>query len=232
MRLDKYISENTAYSRSQTKELIIKGKVFVNGIKVIKTDLQINEDIDEIVVGTDLVEHYKEYYIIMNKPKDTISTTDLTVKNSIMYLLEEKIRKRVFPVGRLDKDTTGLILLTSDGDFNHALMAPKRKINKKYRVIVDKALKYELIKKIESGIDIGGYITKEAKLEILSEFECLLSIQEGKFHQVKRMFDTLDYKVIELHRESIGLLKLDSDLKPGQYRMLTQKEKEMSLQME
>ena len=227
IRLDKYISDNTRFSRSESRDLIKRFQIAVDGKAINKIDYKVDPVKHSITIFGKPVEYNKQYYLIMNKPSGYVSTTDLEVKESVMYLIEEKVRKRVFPVGRLDKDTTGLLLFTSDGDFNHMLMAPKKKVNKTYDVTLDKPLEEGLEETFLKGIDIGGYVTKESQMKKIDECRALLTIQEGKFHQVKRMFEAVGFTVIKLHRLSVGSLELDGDLKPGEYRKLTDIELEL-----
>ena len=174
---------------------------------------------------------YQKYiYIMMNKPKNVVSATEDAVEKTVVDILEEKDRMhKVFPVGRLDKDTEGLMLLTNDGELAHKLISPKKDVEKKYYVEVSGKLKDEYIKIVENGLIIdGGYKCKSARLEILESIEeksrANIFITEGKFHQVKRMMKALGTTVTYLKRLSIGSLKLDENLKLGEYRYLTEKE--------
>nr|WP_276939592.1 16S rRNA pseudouridine(516) synthase [Helcococcus sueciensis] len=163
---------------------------------------------------------------MLNKPQGVISATK-DYSKTVIDLLEEKYQnKDIFPVGRLDKDTEGFLLLTNDGKLAHELLSPKKKVNKKYFARVEKGLKKEDIQVFENGVylDKENYLTKPAKLEILSDNEAYITIQEGKYHQVKRMFHAVDNSVIYLKRISMGELSLDENLKLGEYRELTDEE--------
>ena len=174
---------------------------------------------------------YQKYsYIMMNKPKNVVSATEDAIEKTVVDILEEKDRiNKVFPVGRLDKDTEGLMLLTNDGELAHKLISPKKDVEKKYYVEVSGELKEEHIELIKDGLTIdGGYKCKSARLEILESSKersrAYIFITEGKFHQVKRMMKSLATTVTYLKRLSIGTLILDENLKLGEYRYLTEEE--------
>ena len=218
MRLDKFISTTTTLSRAEAKKVIKKG-ILIND-KLIKTpDYKIDEFKDQ-----------KYVYIMMNKPKDTVSATEDAIERTVVDILRDEDRiYKVFPVGRLDKDTEGLMLLTNDGEVAHKLISPKKDVEKKYYVEVSGELKNEHLKIIKEGVILeDGYRCKPARLEILDSSEgnskANIFITEGKFHQVKRMMKSLGATVTYLKRLSIGSLKLDENLKLGEYRYLTDDE--------
>ncbi len=229
MRLDKYISSITIFSRAETKKIIKKG-VLVNNVLVKQSDYQINEVSDEVIINGEKLVYQKYVYIMMNKPGNIISATEDKKETTVVDILDEKDRLfNPFPVGRLDKDTEGLMLLTNDGDLAHKLISPKKDVIKKYYVEVDGKLKDEHMESIKDGIVLeDGYKTKCATLEILdvSDYKssAYISITEGKFHQVKRMMKALGVNVTYLKRLSIGTLVLDEKLKLGEYRYLTDTE--------
>ena len=229
MRLDKYISSITIFSRAETKKIIKKG-VLVNNVLVKQSDYQINEVSDEVIINGEKLVYQKYVYIMMNKPGNIISATEDKKETTVVDILDEKDRLfNPFPVGRLDKDTEGLMLLTNDGDLAHKLISPKKDVIKKYYVEVDGKLKDEHMESIKDGIVLeDGYKTKCATLEILdvSDYKssAYISITEGKFHQVKRMMKALGVNVTYLKRLSIGPLVLDEKLKLGEYRYLTDTE--------
>lgn len=224
IRIDKWISDATQYSRSEVKNFFKYNKVKVNGEIVKKSGYKVDTEKDQIELFNEILEYEEFVYLMLNKPKGYISATLTDGEKTIMELLDLKYQKRLFPVGRLDKDTEGLILLTNDGKFSHQLMHPNKKVSKIYYVEVDENLKSDLVSAFINGVDIGDYVTKEARLEILSEKTCTLEIQEGKFHQVKRMFSAFDYEVVYLKRIQIGDLKLDENLKLGESRKLNKEE--------
>ncbi|WP_314083888.1 16S rRNA pseudouridine(516) synthase [uncultured Gemella sp.] len=229
MRLDKFISTTTTLSRAEAKKIIKKG-ILINDILVKSPDYKIDEINDQVIVNGDRLFYQKYVYIMMNKPQNVISATDDAIDKTVVDLLEEKDRiYKVFPVGRLDKDTEGLMLLTNDGDLAHKLISPKKDVEKKYYVEVSGKLKEEHLVLVKEGLVIDeGYKCKSARLEIIESSEvnsiAYIYITEGKFHQVKRMMKALGTTVTYLKRLSIGTLELDKNLKLGEYRYLTDKE--------
>ena len=225
MRLDKFISTTTTLSRAEAKKVIKKG-ILIND-KLIKTpDYKIDEFKDQVIVNGNRLVYQKYVYIMMNKPKDTVSATEDAIERTVVDILRDEDRiYKVFPVGRLDKDTEGLMLLTNDGELAHKLISPKKDVEKKYYVEVSGELKNEHLKIIKEGVILeDGYRCKPARLEILDSSEANIFITEGKFHQVKRMMKSLGATVTYLKRLSIGSLKLDENLKLGEYRYLTDDE--------
>ena len=229
MRLDKFISTTTTLSRAEAKKVIKKG-ILIND-KLIKTpDYKIDEFKDQVIVNGNRLVYQKYVYIMMNKPKDTVSATEDAIERTVVDILRDEDRiYKVFPVGRLDKDTEGLMLLTNDGELAHKLISPKKDVEKKYYVEVSGELKNEHLKIIKEGVILeDGYRCRPARLEILHSNEgnskANIFITEGKFHQVKRMMKSLGATVTYLKRLSIGSLKLDENLKLGEYRYLTDDE--------
>ena len=229
MRLDKFISTTTTLSRAEAKKIIKKG-ILINDILVKSPDYKIDEINDQVIVNGNRLFYQKYVYIMMNKPQNVISATEDAIDKTVVDLLEEKDRiYKVFPVGRLDKDTEGLMLLTNDGELAHKLISPKKDVEKKYYVEVSGELKEEHLELVKDGLVIDeGYKCKSARLEILESSKVKsianIYITEGKFHQVKRMMKALDTTVTYLKRLSIGTLELDKNLKLGEYRYLTDKE--------
>lgn len=229
MRLDKFISSTTTLSRAEAKKIIKKG-ILIND-KLIKTpDYKVDEFNDQVIVDGKRLVYQKYVYIMMNKPKDTVSATEDAIEKTVVDILKEEDRiHKVFPVGRLDKDTEGLMLLTNDGELAHRLISPKKDVVKKYYVEVSGELKEEHIPIVEDGVTLeDGYKCKPARLEILESSEdksrANIYITEGKFHQVKRMMKSLGTTVTYLKRLSIGELLLDENLVLGEYRYLTNEE--------
>ena len=229
MRLDKFISTTTTLSRAEAKKVIKKG-ILIND-KLIKTpDYKIDEFKDQVIVNGNRLVYQKYVYIMMNKPKNTVSATEDEIERTVVDILRDEDRiYKVFPVGRLDKDTEGLMLLTNDGELAHKLISPKKDVEKKYYVEVSGELKNEHLKIIKEGVILeDGYRCKPARLEILDSSEgnskANIFITEGKFHQVKRMMKSLGTTVTYLKRLSIGSLKLDENLKLSEYRYLTDDE--------
>lgn len=229
MRLDKFISTTTTLSRAEAKKIIKKG-ILINDILIKSPDYKVDEFNDQVIVNGNRLVYQKYVYIMMNKPKNTVSATEDEIERTVVDILRDEDRiYKVFPVGRLDKDTEGLMLLTNDGELAHKLISPKKDVEKKYYVEVSGELKNEHLKIIKEGVILeDGYRCKPARLEILDSSEgnskANIFITEGKFHQVKRMMKSLGTTVTYLKRLSIGSLKLDENLKLSEYRYLTDDE--------
>ena len=227
IRLDKYLADMSIGTRSEVKKLISKGSVTVNDIKIKKPETKIDTKKDMVICqGTDV--SYKEFeYYMLNKPQGVISATEDINQSTVLDLIDSR-RKDLFPVGRLDKDTEGLLLITNDGQLCHSLLAPGKHVDKVYYARIDGIVTEKDVKAFEDGLDIGddklalpGYL-KILKSDNISEIE--LTIHEGRFHQVKRMFKAVGKEVIYLKRLSMGNLTLDPDLKPGEYKELKKDE--------
>ncbi|MGM9551826.1 MAG: pseudouridine synthase [Clostridia bacterium] len=224
MRLDKLVSDAIGITRKDAKNLIKKGLVSINGEIIKDAGCDVNERASLSVNGKE-AEYKKFIYLMMNKPQGYVSATDDKRQKTVLDLLPENFKRYdLFPAGRLDIDTEGFLLLTNDGQTAHNLLSPSKKVGKEYFA----RLMYPLTEcdrmKIENGVDIGGYITMPSKIVMESENECVITIVEGKFHQVKKMFEAVENKVIYLKRISFASLPLDPDLSPGEYRYLTQEE--------
>lgn len=223
MRLDKFLCEMNVGTRSQVKNLIRRGLVTVNGRAAGDAGLKIDESNDSVCVQGRVLEYRKFVYYMLNKPAGVVSATRDNTEDTVVSLLGSD--RDIFPVGRLDKDATGLLILTDDGELAHRLLAPKRHVDKVYRVHVEHPLSDEEKLRLEQGVDIGDDTpTLPARVEILSETELFLTIHEGRFHQVKRMLRAVDNQVLSLQRVRFGGLDLDETLKPGEYRELTERE--------
>ena len=229
-RLDKVLSNLGYGSRKEIKQAVKKGLIEVNGEIVKDNGMQIDPESDKIIANGEEIFYRKYIYLMMNKPDGVVSATFDNRDETVVDLLE--IEHQVFepfPVGRLDKDTVGLLLLTNDGELNHRLISPKWKVDKVYYAKIDKKVTEEDIKKFKKGITLDdGYLCKEAKLEIITATdegsEVMVTIQEGKYHQVKRMFEAVGKSVVYLKRVEFGTLKLDEELEEGEYRELTEEE--------
>lgn len=228
MRLDKYLAQMSVGSRSEVKQMIRKGQVCINGQTAKKPESKVELAGDVITVNGTEISYAEEEYIMLHKPAGVVSATKDDREKTVIDLISGKKRKDLFPVGRLDKDTEGLLLLTSDGVLAHKLLAPKKHVDKTYYARIQGNVTEEDVQAFKEGLDIGEEkLTMPARLEILDSdkiSEILVTIQEGKFHQVKRMFEAVDKKVIYLKRLSMGTLLLDEGLKPGEYRKLTKDE--------
>lgn len=229
-RLDKVLSNLGYGTRKEIKQVARKGLIKVNGVVVKDNGMQVNPEVDKISINGEEIFYRKYIYLMMNKPDGVVSATFDSRDETVIDLLEVEHQVfEPFPVGRLDKDTVGLLLLTNDGDLNHRLISPKWKVDKVYFAKIDKKVTENDIKVFKNGVILDdGYTCKEAKLEILNSSEegseVLVTIQEGKYHQVKRMFESVDKKVVYLQRIEFGTLPLDEDLEEGEYRELTEEE--------
>ena len=231
MRLDKYLCETGFGTRSQVKDLLKKGQVMVNGEVVKKPELKINETTDQILCQGKKAFYQKNIYLMLHKPAGVVSATEDNREKTVLDLVRPEDRKNsLFPVGRLDKDTEGLLLLTDDGELAHRLLSPKKHVDKTYYAKIDGQVTEEHVKQFREGLDIGDEKkTLPAVLTILlsgpvSEIE--VTIHEGRFHQIKRMFEAVGCKVTYLKRLSMGSLVLDETLPPEEYRPLTEAELE------
>ncbi|MFC4409740.1 pseudouridine synthase [Chungangia koreensis] len=229
MRLDKFLSNMGFGSRKEVKQLMKSGAVTVNGIPVKDSSSHVQEGTDRVSVLGEEVEYIKYIYLMMNKPQGVISATEDVQDQTVIDLLDPLHRHfEPFPVGRLDKDTEGLLLLTNDGKLSHNLLSPKKHVPKTYFAVIEGIVTEEDINKFREGVILeDGYETKPAVLNILEsgpQSEIQLTITEGKFHQVKRMFEAVGKRVTYLKRLSMGNLKLDPKLALGEYRELTDEE--------
>ena len=227
-RLDKVISEQTEYSRKDIKRLVSSKKVLLNGNIVLKSDIKIDINKDKIVIDGVELSYQKNVYLILNKPQGYISATEDRTQKTVLDLIDEKyLHREMFPAGRLDKDTTGMMIITDDGIFAHNILSPKKHIKKIYEVTLDIPVTNEMKVGFEKGIELNDGVCKTAKLEILGEYEARVTLTEGRYHQIKRMFGCFGGKVIKLHRICMGALYLPKDLNEGESRELTVDELEL-----
>ena len=233
MRLDKFLVACAVGSRTEVKNFLKAGCVMVNGKKEKSAKLQINEETDEICFDGQKLTYEEFVYYMMNKPQGVISATEDPKHKTVLDLLDDLARsKEVFPVGRLDIDTHGLLLLTNDGKLAHALLSPKRHVNKTYLAQVDGIMTQEDVETFAQGIPLKDFTCQPAKLELVSidreknQSLVRVTIAEGKFHQVKRMVAYCGKEVVNLKRLTMGTLTLDENLKRGEWRRLTKEELE------
>ncbi len=232
IRLDKFLADMGKGSRSQIREAARKGRIHVNGQMEKSPERKIEPKVDEVFFDGENVLFEQFRYFLMNKPKGVVSATKDKKYKTVVDLLEEENQKDLFPVGRLDLDTEGLLLLTNDGELAHQLLSPKKHVDKTYFARVSGTLPDNAKEQMADGMTLtDGTKVLPAKLQILTKgfgqetgIPVLLTIQEGKFHQVKRMFEAMGCKVEYLKRMSMGPLTLEDSLLPGQYRRLTEKE--------
>jgi 16S rRNA pseudouridine516 synthase len=228
MRLDKYLADMGVGTRSEVKVLIKKRRVQVGNEVVNDPNRKIAIGVDSVRVDGREVSYVHYEYYMLNKPAGVLSATEDKHAKTVIDLIETSKRKDLFPVGRLDKDTEGLLLITNDGGLAHSLLSPKKHVDKEYYAKVEGVVTNEDVEAFAKGLQVDeDFKAMPAKLTILSqgEFsEITLIIQEGKFHQVKRMFEAMGKKVVYLKRLSMGSLQLDESLQPGEYREVTQEE--------
>ena len=228
MRLDKFLTEMGIGTRSEVKKILKTKQVTVNGIIVTKPETKIEPKTDEVCYKNERIAYCPFEYYLFHKPAGCVTATEDTRHKTVMDYLENTVRSDLFPVGRLDIDTEGLLLITNDGALAHELLSPSRHVQKTYYARIDGKVTEEDVNLFEKGVDIGEKkLTKPGFLKILKgepQSEIELTITEGKFHQVKRMFEAVGKKVLYLKRISMGPLTLPKDLKPGEYRELTEEE--------
>ncbi len=228
MRLDRFLCETGFGTRSQVKAFLKKGLVTVNGETAKKPEQKIKETEDAVFCNGKRAVYAVFVYLMLHKPAGVVSATEDRRERTVLDLLDTEDRRKVFPVGRLDKDTEGLLLLTDDGELAHRLLSPKKHVDKVYFAEVEGQITEAHADRFQEGLDIGEKeLTLPAELEILKSgavSEVRVTIREGKFHQVKRMFEAVGCRVVYLKRLSMGTLTLDEKLAAGAYRNLTEEE--------
>lgn len=226
MRLDKLLANSGFGTRTEVKKLIRYKAVTINGEVAKSGSTHVDEVNDEVAVYEEPVVYLKNIYLMMNKPKDVVSATQDNIHETVIDLVDEGLLYfDLFPVGRLDIDTEGFLILTNDGQFSHRVLSPNKHVPKMYYLETDEAIPQKAIEAFTKGVPIlDGYVTKPAVLEILSETTAHLTITEGKYHQVKEMMLTQGVEVTYLKRVKYGNLELDSDLALGEYRLIEEEE--------
>ena len=231
MRLDKYLATVGVGTRSAVKKILKQKQVTVDEITVTDGKLQIDPNTAKVKVGEQVLNYQANYYYMLNKTKGVVSATKYQQKTVLDLLGKKERSQKLFPVGRLDKDTTGLLLLTNDGALSHELLAPKKHVAKVYRAQIAGVVSQETCSAFAKGISLkNGEQTKPAQLRILAvdlktqKSEVEITISEGKYHQIKRMFGAVGMRVLELKRLQMGSLKLDRNLALGKFRPLTENE--------
>ena len=227
MRIDKFLSATGKATRTEAKKAIRAKAVAVNGIAVTSADTHIDPLVDRVTFFGEEIE-YREYtYIMMNKPDGVVSATDDGRDRTVIDLLPSNIKKDdLFPCGRLDKNTLGLMLITNNGELAHELLSPRSHVTKAYRFRAAEPISADDASRFEKGVTLAdGYVTMPAKIELFGRGdEGIITLKEGKYHQIKRMLGALDNKIIYLERITFGPLTLDEDLGRGEWRYLTEKE--------
>ena len=228
-RMDKLLSSTGLWTRKEVKELVRRGRVTCNGLAVGKPEEKADPEMDEIRVDGEVVDCAPFVYIMMNKPDGILSATTDKRQRTVVDLLPEHLRRRgLFPVGRLDKDTVGLLLLTDDGPLGHELLSPKKHVDKVYHAWVDGKIDQADVARLAEGMVLeDGLHCLPAGLEPIGDgSQCLVTLREGKYHQVKRMLAACGKPVTALKRLSMGSLQLDESLEPGGWRFLNREEME------
>lgn len=233
-RLDKILSATGKWSRREVKELLRQGRVTVDGSRPTGPEMKIEPEQCEILVDGASAGYEAYTYLMLHKPAGVLSAVEDRKQKTVLDLLPRELQRRgLFPVGRLDKDTEGLLLLTNDGDLAHRLLSPRHHVDKVYYARVDGRLEAEDCRAFAAGLTLAdGLVCLPARLEILSDCEALVTVQEGKFHQVKRMLAQRGKPVLYLKRLAMGPLRLDDDLPPGAFRRLTDSERQQLRAME
>lgn len=225
MRLDKMLSECGVASRSEASKAARAGRISVNGNPVKKADIKVDPEKDAVVYCGVPVRYQKFVYLMLNKPDGYVSATEDGKDPTVVELLPAEYRKMgVFPCGRLDKHTLGLMLITNDGALSHRLLAPKSHVAKSYAFRVKFPLSRDDVEALEAGVDIGGYFTKPCYVELSDEREGVITITEGKYHQIKLMMEAVHNQITYLERRSFGPLTWDPTLERGEWRPLTEEE--------
>ena len=225
MRLDKMLSECGVATRRECAKAARAGQIMVNDLPVRSADVQINEETDRVNFCGRIIRYKKFVYVMLNKPDGYVSATEDGRDPVVTELLDEEYRRReVFPCGRLDKHTLGLMLLTDDGQLSHRLLSPNRHVSKGYAFRVKFPLSHKDVEALEAGVDIGGYVTKPCRVELTEEKAGIITITEGKYHQIKLMMEAVHNQITYLERRTFGPLTLDETLPRGSWRELTQHE--------
>lgn len=224
-RIDKIISEQTNYSRKEIKKLISQGVVYADEKQVKNADEKYDDTNISIKINGKVVDIKEHIYLLLNKPKGYVSSTEERNQKTVLDLIPEKYKTReLFPAGRLDKDTTGLMLITDDGEFAHDILSPRKHVKKVYEVTIDIPTTNEMVEGFKKGITLNDGECKSAIMEITGEFAANVTLVEGRYHQIKRMFGCFGAKVVELNRVCMGNLWLSKELKFGEVKEATEEE--------
>ena len=226
LRLDKFLCDAGIGSRSQVKVFLKQGLIKVNGEIIKRPEFKVEEEQDSVTFQGKEIKYRKYVYYMLNKPKGVVSATRDNLDRTVTDLIKDSGHQNLFPVGRLDKDTEGLLIMTNDGDLAHRLLSPKKHVDKVYYVELDKMLTEEGRRMLETGINIGEEKpTLPANAQRITDTSLYLTIREGKYHQVKRMLKAVGCEVTYLKRIAMGAISLDKNLPCGCYRELTEEER-------
>jgi len=224
MRIDKFLSECKVATRSETAKAVRARQVLLDGVPVKRADTPVDPEKNTVTYCGEVVSYRRNTYVLLNKPDGYVSATEDKNEKTVLDLLPPEVRKfEVFPCGRLDKNTLGLMLLTDNGTLAHFLLSPKHHVEKTYKFVSANPLLKEDIEKLEGGVDIGGYVTKPCKIQMQSETEGEITISEGRYHQIKLMLGAVDNRIVYLERVRFAFLTL-GDLGRGEWRYLTDEE--------
>ena len=223
IRLDKYLSSASSLSRKESAAAVRSGRVSVNGASARDPAAKIDEEKDLVALDGQALIYRRYVWLMLHKPAGYVSSTD-DPGRTVLELLPEDLRRGLFPCGRLDKYTTGLLLLTDDGTLSHLLLSPKRHVPKTYAFTCEKPVTEDDLRELQSGIGIDGQITLPCEIELDSPRSGRITLHEGRYHQIKLMFQNRCNKILSLHRLSFGPLTLDPELSPGEFRSLSEEE--------
>ena len=232
-RVDKLIVSQGQYSRSEVKALVSRRRVLVDGVAIRSSSEKVDPDTARIVVnGVELV-FKRNVYLMLHKPQGYVSATEDKSQATVLELVPEEYRGReLFPAGRLDKDTTGLMIITDDGAMAHRILSPKKHVQKVYLVEIDVPMSPEMVSGFAAGVELNDGVCQEAKLEITGSHTGIVTLREGRYHQIKRMFGCFGGKVVRLHRLAMGNLFLPEDLPEGECRELNEEELKLLQQIQ
>ena len=224
-RIDKIISEHTYYTRKEIKRLIFQRAVYVNGEEVKRPECKYDETNISLKINGEEIAIKKHLYLLLNKPKGFVSATENKIDKTVLDLVPQEYKYRnLFPAGRLDKDTTGLMLITDDGEFAHNILSPRKHVKKEYEVTIDIPVTATMVEEFKKGVNLNDGECKSADLEITGEYTANVTLTEGRYHQIKRMFGCFGAKVLQLNRIRIGNLYLGEELKLGEVKEATAEE--------
>ena len=224
-RLDKVISNQIGYSRKEVKDLVKQKRITINGNVALKSDVKVDVLVDKIFVDGKEISFKKFVYLMLNKPKGYVSATEDKNMPTVLELVpDEYLHRDLFPAGRLDRDTTGLMLITDDGEFAHNILSPKKHVKKTYNVTIDIPMTEEMVTGFKNGVNLIDGECKEAELTITGEYTGVVVLTEGRYHQIKRMFGCFGAKVVELERIGMGDFCLPEDLELGECREFSNEE--------
>ena len=224
-RLDKVISNQIGYSRKEVKDLVKQKRITINGNTALKSDIKVDVLVDKILVDGKEISFKKFVYLMLNKPKGYVSATEDKNMPTVLELVpDEYLHRDLFPAGRLDRDTTGLMLITDDGEFAHNILSPKKHVKKTYNVTIDIPMTEEMVIAFKNGVNLIDGECKEAELTITGEYTGVVVLTEGRYHQIKRMFGCFGAKVVELERIGMGDFCLPEDLELGECREFSNEE--------